>query len=793
MKFPLSLLKRFLITDALLDDIAAKLTAIGLEVESIEDKSESLKAFVVAEIIEATKHPQADKLQVCKVRAAQGELQIVCGAPNARAGIKVALANIGSIIPTNGMEIKKANVRSVESQGMLCSARELGLGDDHAGIIELPTDAKIGVSIVEVLGLGDPVIDLNVTANRGDCMGVLGVARDLAAAGMGALKPPCVPPLYPPPQAGGANPRPISITIEDTDGCYAFLGRVIKGVKNGPSPDWMQKILTAAGMRPISTLVDITNYFSLAFGRPLHVYDLAKLDGGIVVRKGKDGEKLEALNEKSYTLRATDCVIADGKKALGLGGIMGGSFSGVTETTKDVLLEIALFNPLAIAQSGRELQIESDARQRFERGVDAGFLEIADARATEMILELCGGEASETLLAGKIPAAVAPIAFDAKAVNALGGTNIAETKQKEILTALGFTFAGNNVNVPTWRHDVSQPADLAEEVLRIVGYDLIPTVSLPKRADVSRPALTDQQTRVCAVRRTLSSRGLHETYGWGFVSEKQAASFGGQAPALKLVNPISEELSVMRPSLLPHLIAALNANTARGNDTLGLFEVGATFENVTPTGQHTIAAGVRIGLKSELHWHDKGNTDVFDVKADVAAALAAAGVDISKCQIERTAPAWYHPGKSGVVKLGPKNTLAVFGELHPAVLKQLDCDVPVLAFEIMLDAIPAAKTAKRKALKTSDFQPVRRDFAFVVDAKTPAADLIKAVSGAEKALTRDVTIFDVYEGKGVAEGKKSIALAVTLQADDRTLVDAEIEKTAQAVIAAATKVGATLR
>lgn len=785
MKFPLSLLQRFLDTNASLDEIAAKLTAIGLEVENIEDHAKALAPFVVAEVLEAAKHPQADKLSVCKVKTQSGTLQIVCGAPNARAGIKVALANVGTVIPASNMEIKKATVRGVESQGMLCSARELGLGEDHAGIIELPADAKIGASIVEVLGLNDPVIDLNVTANRGDCLGVLGIARDLAAAGMGTLKPPCVPEM----KAKGKCPVPI--TIEDTDGCYAFLGRAFKGVKNGPSPDWMQKILTAAGMRPISALVDITNYFTLAFGRPLHVYDISKLDGGIIVRKGKAGEKLAALNEKTYSVRTHDCVIADTKKVLGLGGIMGGTYSGVTENTKDVLLEMALFNPVRIARTGRELQIESDARQRFERGVDPGFLEIADARATEMILELCGGEASENIIAGKIPAAPAPVTFDAKAVNALGGANVPEAKQKEILAALGFTINGNKASVPPWRHDVSQPADLTEEVLRIVGYDSIPTMSLPKHSKVSHPALTDAQSRVVSIRRTLAGRGLYETYAWGFVSEKQALAFGGQSATLKLVNPISEELSVMRPNLLPHLIAALNHNTARGQDNLALFELGAVFESVTPTGQRTVAAGVRIG--AQLHWKDKTAADVFAVKADVAAALAAAGTNIAKCQIERGAPGWYHPGKSGVVKLGPKVTLAQFGELHPGILKQLDCDVPVMAFELFIDAIPATKTGKRKALKLSDYQPVRRDFAFVVDAATPAAELVKAVNAAEKALTRNVTIFDVYEGKGVAPGKKSIALAVTLQADDRTLTDAEIEKACNAMIASARATGATLR
>ena len=782
MKFPLSLLKRFLISEAPLATIAEKLTAIGLEVETIEDKSESLKPFVVAEILEAEKHPQADKLRVCKVKAAQGMLQIVCGAPNARAGIKVALANVGAVIPTNGMEIKKSAIRGVESQGMLCSARELGLGDDHAGIIELAGDATIGTSIVDVLGLNDPVIDINVTANRGDCLGVVGIARDLAAAGLGTFKPPCIPAVV----ATGACP--ISITIADTDGCYAFSGRVIRGVKNTTSPQWLQHTLTAAGMRPISALVDITNYFTLAFGRPAHVYDLKKLNGGLRVRVAEPSETIHALNEKTYTLSSQDCVIADDSGAIGIGGIMGGTSTAVDADTTDILLELALFNPIRIAKTGRALQIDSDARQRFERGVDFGFLEIADARATELILELCGGNASQPVIVGNIPTASAPVMFDATAINALGGTMIPETRQKEILQALGFTFNGTHVTVPRWRHDITQPADLAEEVLRIVGYDAIPTVALPKPTNVARPALNPAQKRISTIRRTLAARGLHETYGWGFISEKQAALFGGQTPALRLLNPISEELSVMRPSLLPHLVDALQRNRARGMAHIALFEIGAVFRDCTARGQHTVAAGVYCG--EALHWNHKHCADIFTAKAD---ALVALGIDERSVQISRTAPAWYHPGKSGAIMLGPKTTLAYFGELHPLVTKQLGIEIPVVAFEVFVDALPAAKPLKRKALIVSDFQPVQRDFAFVIDKTTAAAELVLAVNKSEKELLRDVTIFDVYEGKGVPEGKRSIALSITLQAPDRTLTDVEIEKVSQNVIASAMKVGATLR
>lgn len=787
MKLPLSLLKRFLITDASLDEIAAKLTAIGLEVDGIEDKSAELKPFVVAEIVKAERHPQADKLQVCEVKAAQGMLQIVCGAPNARAGIKVALANIGAVIPTNHMEIKAAKVRGVESQGMLCSARELGLGEDHAGIIELPATATIGDSIVGVLGLGDPVLDLNITANRGDCMGALGVARDLAAAGIGKLKPPCVPDIK------FHGKCPVSITIEDTEGCPAFLGRVIRGVKNGPSPEWMQRVLTAAGLRPISALVDITNYFSLAFGRPLHVYDLAKLEGGIVVRKGR-GESLVALNDKTYQLTARDCVIADQTKALGLGGIMGGSYSGVTENTNDVLLEVALFNPLRIAQSGRALQIDSDARTRFERGVDTGFLGIADQRATEMILEFCGGEATDRVLAGDIPESHQWVPFDADFINALGGTQILTSRMKEILSTLGFAIDGDKAHIPSWRHDVSGKADLAEEVLRITGYDFIPAVSLPKREAISNPALDLGQARQALLRRAAAARGLHETYSWGFCSEAQAAAFGGQSDALKLLNPISADLSVMRPRLMPHLVDAVRNNQARGHQDIALFELGAIFEDVTPEGQKITLAGLRTGNRHGLHWAETRPVDVFDIKADLFALLDAAGINTKQLTVMPTMRApWFHPGRAGVVGLGPKNFLGAFGQLHPLLLKQFGIDTPVFAFSLFVSALPAMKASKRKPLAVSDYQSVTRDFAFVVDDATPSSDLVAAVNKAEKNLLRDVTIFDVYAGKGVPEGKKSIALSVMLQAADRTLTDAEIETVSQAIIGSAMKIGAVLR
>ena len=671
---------------------------------------------------------------------------------------------------------------------MMCSSRELGLGDDHAGIIELPLDAKIGDSIVDVLGLGDPVFDLNITANRGDCMGVYGVARDLAAAGLGTLKPLCVPGFA---ESGAC---PISITIEDAEGCPALVGRVIKGVKNGASPEWLQRALTAAGMRPISALVDVTNYFSLLYARPLHVYDLAKLKGNITVRRAKDGEELLALDRKNYALNTRDCVIADDSGAVGIGGVMGGEHTGVSDTTTDILLEVALFDPIRIAQTGRALAIHSDARMRFERGVDTGFLEIADARATDLIIELCGGTPTAPTIAGSTARTMPEITFDANAVNTLGGTNIDAARQQEILGALGFTLKGNVAIPPTWRHDVSQPADLAEEVLRIVGYDSIPSVSLPKRTGVSTSALSAEQARAAHLRRTAAARGLHETYSWGFCSEEQAAAFGGQSDALKLLNPISAELSVMRPKILPHLIDAVKNNIARGIADVALFELGAVFHDITPTGQDMVLSGVRAGNLNGLHWQHTKLVDVFDVKADAMAVLDAACIDSSKCMVMPTKDApWFHPGRSGVIAQGPKNILAVFGELHPALLKQFGVETPVFAFAVFVSKLPPVKNAKRKALTASDYQAVTRDFAFVVDDNVAAADLVAAVNKAEKQLLRDVTIFDVYKGKGVEDTKKSIALTVKIQADDRTLTDVEIEKISTEIITSARKIGAVLR
>lgn len=791
MKFTLNWLKNHLDTTATLDDITRTLTAIGLEVEAIANPAEALASFTVAEIIEATQHPDADKLRVCKVKSDAGELQIVCGAPNARAGIKVALAKVGALIPNGGFTIKQSKIRGVESCGMLCSADELNLGGDSAGILELPLDAPIGAPIAEVLGLNDATIEINITPNRGDCLGVYGIARDLAAAGMGTLKH--LPALTFSPY----GPCPVAVSLA-TNHCKQFVACHIKGVKNGDSPEWLQQRLKAIGLRPISALVDITNFITFALARPLHVYDAAKLKGNLVVRDAKAGETFDALNDKSYEMRGGECVITDDSGVLGLGGIVGGTSTSVDASTKDVLLECAWFEPEHIAHSGRKHEVLSDARYRFERGVDPLFLEHGAAIALNMILEICGGTPSVFAISGTPAYSRVTIAVKADAVATLGGVKMDVPAQKTILETLGFVVSPKGddmqVTVPSWRPDVTQEADIVEELLRIYGYDRVEAVSLPKPPVVAQGAWNPAQSRLAIARRTLAARGLHEAHSWAFLSPEMAALFGGGAEELTLKNPISADLSVMRPSLLPHLVQALARNAARGFANLALFEVGPQFKDTSPAGQQSVACAVRMGEASTKQWDVAARAvDCFDAKADALAALAAAGVAVEKLQVMKNTPEYYHPGRSGALTLGPKNILAYFGELHPATLEALGCDARVVACEVMLDAIPTAKPKANNALQRSDYQPVDRDFAFVVDASTPADDLLRAAAGADKQLVQSVHLFDVYAGKGVEDGKKSLAITLRLQATDRTLTEADIEGVSQKVVAAAAKLGGTLR
>ncbi|MFC7333785.1 phenylalanine--tRNA ligase subunit beta [Rhodocista pekingensis] len=805
MKFSLSWLKAHLDTDAPLDTILQKLTALGLEVEGVEDPGRELAAFRIAHVVSAEKHPNADKLKLCQVDAGTGTLiQVVCGAPNARTGMKSVFALPGTVIPVTGKALEVGTIRGVESRGMLCSERELLLSDAHEGIIDLPADAPVGVGYADWRGLNDPVIEIALTPDRVDCAGVRGIARDLAAAGLGRLKPLATAAVP------GRFPAPVAVRLE-TPGCRQFAARLIRGVRNGPSPRWLQDRLLAVGLRPISALVDITNFFSLDQVRPLHVFDAAKLSGGLVVRPTAEGDRFLALNGKEYVTPAGLVGIYDdgiqGEGALvSLAGVMGGETTGVTEATTDVLLEVALFEPALVAEAGRRLSIDSDARYRFERGVDPASVLPAVEQATAMILELCGGEPGETFLAGAEPDWRRTLTLRPSRVGHLGGVDVPEEEQIRILEALGFQVtreedfgpAGRLVcQPPSWRLDVHGEADLVEEVLRVHGFEHIPATPLPREAGTPKPALTAGQRRTANARRALAGRGLLEAVTWSFVSPAHAGLFGQVPDELKLLNPISADLAVMRPSALIGLLQAAGRNAAKGFPDVGLFELGAAFRDGSEKGQDLVAAGVRAGAAVPRNWA-KGErpVDAFDAKADALAALEAVGAPVANLQVTRDAPDWYHPGRSGCLRLGAA-VLARFGEIHPAVLEAMEVTGPVVGFEVFLEAVPQPKkkagTAK-PLLELPPFQPLERDFAFVVDQAVEADRLVRAAKGADKALITRVQVFDVYQGQGVEPGRKSVALSVTLQPVEKTLTDAEIEAVAGKVVAAVTKAtGAALR
>ncbi|CAA7621324.1 Phenylalanine--tRNA ligase beta subunit [Candidatus Terasakiella magnetica] len=791
MKFTLSWLKSHLETDATLAQIETALTDIGLEVEGIDDPSQHLGGFIVGHILSAEKHPNADKLRLCTVETGSGTIQVVCGAPNARAGLKVILAQPGTYIPHNGEVLKKGNVRGVESQGMMCSWRELKLGEDHDGIAELAADTAIGARLLDIMSF-DPMIEISVTPNRVDCLGVRGIARDLAAGGLGTLKPLMVEPVP------GRFKSPIGVRLdfdaESADACPLFAGRLIRGVKNGDSPQWLKDRLTTIGLRPISVLVDITNFFTYDLCRPLHVFDAAKVKGDIRARLSVAGETLAGLNGKTYTLDAGMTVIADDAGPEALAGILGGEPSGCTAATTDVFLEAAYFDPIRTAATGRRLDILSDARFRFERGVDPAFVVPAMELATRMILDLCGGEASEPVIAGTEPDWQKSIVLRPSRVAELGGVEVSVDRMETILNDLGCAVAehadGLLVNPPSWRGDITAEHDLVEEIIRINGYHNIPSVPLP-RSSMPRPVLTPSQRRAGWVRRQLATRGLVETVTWSFLPEAQALMFGGGAPEMHLANPISSDLDVMRPSVLPNLVSAVGRNADRGMRDLGLFEIGPQFDGPEPGQQRQVAAGVRAGKARTRHWAEAARAvDAFDAKADVLAAIAAAGGNPDSLQVVAEAPVWYHPGRSGTLKLGNK-AVAFFGELHPGILAKLDVKGPVAAFELFLEALPLPKAKATKArplLKASAFQPLERDFAFILDSAVAADAVIRAAKGADRALVTDVTLFDLYEGDKMAAGKKSLAISVTLQPTEKTLTDEEIEaigaKIVQAVIKA---------
>lgn len=791
MKFTLNWLKEFLDTTASLEEITTKLTALGLEVEEVEDRAASLAPFRIAQIKEAKPHPDADKLQVCRVATGSEELQIVCGAPNARAGINVVLAPVGAVIPTNDLKIRASKIRGVESFGMLCSAAELGLGEDHNGIIEMPSnDNSIGQSYAEVAGLNDPVIEIAITPNRGDCLGVYGIARDLAAAGLGTLKPLEINTVK------SNSKSPIKVKTEDEKLCPYFIGRYFKNIKNGESPAWLKQRLEAIGLRPISALVDITNYITFTFGRPLHVYDAKKLNGDLRIAYAKGGEKFEALDDKDYTLLKGTPIVADDNGAQAIAGVIGGRQSGCEFDTTEVFLEVALFDADAVAKAGRSLDILSDSRYRFERRVDPLFLEIATDIASQIILDLCGGEASETVSAGKKPTWNRSVHFTSSDVEKIGGVKVDEKTCQQILNALEFKTDGKKILVPSWRPDVEGTADIVEEILRVHGYEHIPTLELPRADDTISPAVTAEQSRVYRARRTLATRGMKEVVSWSFMSSDLAKSFGFKDKGLTLANPISSDLDVMRPSILPNLLQAVARNNSRGFGDIAFFEVGPVFETASPQGQHYQLTSARSGQFIERNTH-KGEraTDVFDAKADLLAALESMGAPTANLQVTTDAPSWYHPGRSGVLKLG-KNVLGVFGEIHPAILKLLDIKSPTVAFELYADALPPIKRKgkNRSKLVASDYQHSVRDFAVLVDADVKAETILRAAKSADKKLIQDATIFDVYQGKGIEEGKKSVAFSVLIQPDDRTLTDKELEEIQQKVLDAVTKqTGAVLR
>jgi len=788
MKFTFSWLKDHLETEESAETIADKLTMLGLEMEGLVDRAAGLRDFVVARVTDAKPHPDADKLTVCTVDTGTGTVDVVCGAPNARAGMVGVFAAAGCHIPGTDITLKKAEIRGVESNGMLLSEREMGLSDDHTGIVELAEDAPVGAVAGEVMGLADPVFDVGITPNRGDCLGVRGIARDLAAAGMGELKPLDTSTVK------GSFRSPIKVLMEfdaETAGaCPYFVGRYVRGVRNAESPQWLKDKLLAVGLRPISALVDITNYMTIDLCRPLHVFDADKVRGDLHVRLARPGERLEALNEREYELDPEMTVIADDAEPEALGGVMGGARTACTEETGNVFVESALFDPVRTATTGRKLGLASDARYRFERGIDPSFLAPGMELATKLILELCGGEASDTVVAGAEPDWRRTLALRPRRPRDLAGVDVPLRETHRILTVLGFSAEGTDdmlrVQVPPWRNDIVGEACLVEEVVRVYGYDRIPTTAMERETALPQPALSAEQRRTRAARRALAARGLVEAVTYSFVASDRAALFGGNSEALRLINPISADLDVMRPSSLPNLIAAAGRNADRGLSDAALFEVGPQYAGDTPDEQHMVAAGIRSGRSGPRNWAQPPRAvDVFDAKADALAVLAELAAPVDKLGITTDAPDWYHPGRSGVLRLGPKTVLARFGECHPRALRRMGVKGPMVAFEVFLDSIPGKsgkRGSSRPPLILSPFQPIERDFAFVVDAQISAADVVRAVRKIDQALIADVRVFDVFSGGNLEQGKKSLAINVVLQPMETTLTDADIENIGAKVV-----------
>ncbi|MCF1435729.1 phenylalanine--tRNA ligase subunit beta [Agrobacterium vitis] len=794
MKFTLSWLKDHLDTDATLDQVCERLTAIGLEVEDVDDKA-AYKPFVIAKILSAEKHPSADRLKVLSVDAGDGKpVQVVCGAPNARAGLIGAFGRPGMYVPGLDVTLAVGNIRGVESHGMMCSEKELNMSDNHDGIIDLPDDAPVGTSFAAYAGIDDPVIEINLTPNRPDCTSIFGIARDLAASGLGTLKQPKAPSFA----VEGETSVEVKLELDDAKLCPGFAYRLVHGVKNGPSPVWMQKRLIAIGLRPISALVDVTNYMTFDQGRPMHVFDADKVKGVLTVRRAKDGEEILALDTRTYKLTPNTVVIADDNGLESIGGIMGGEHSGCDENTSNVLIESALWDPINIAKSGRSLGIITDARYRFERGVDPDYMVPGLERTTELVLEMCGGKAASAKVVGYQGHTKKVVDFPFSEVKRLTGLNVSTDESRTILTGLGFEVSGEGetvkVAVPSWRPDVDGKADLVEEVMRMHGVDKITPEPLPSMGAVNTKILTTLQIRTRTAKRALASRGMMEAVTWSFISAEQAALFGGGKPELKLVNPIAADMSDMRPSLLPGLLTAAQRNADRGFGDVAIFEVSGTYEGDTPEGQRRVAGGVRRGTASlsgaGRMWSNatKGGgkpVDVYDAKADALAVLEACGLPMGNVQIEQGGPEWYHPGRSGTIKMGPKVVLGYFGEFHPKTLAALDVSGALCGFEIYLDAMQEPKkkaTRTKPALDLSPLQMVKRDFAFVVEKQVEAGAIIKAATSADRKLITGVNVFDVFEGASVGEGKKSVAIEVLIQPSDKTLTDEDFDALTKKIV-----------
>ncbi len=797
MKFSVSWLKEHLSTEADPAAIAEAATNLGLEVERIDDKAATLAAFRVARVLSAEPHPNADRLRICRVDTGDGIAQVVCGAPNARTGLTGVFAPPGTYIPGSGITLKVASIRGVESQGMLCSERELQLSDEHDGIIELPERFATGTPAATALGLDDAILDVAITPNRGDCTSVHGIARDLAAAGTGLLNRFALSPFP------GKFRSPVAISLELPPGkesaCPIFAGRVIRGLKNGPSPEWLQNRLSSAGLRPISAVVDITNYVAHGWGRPLHAFDAARLEGVMRARLAHRGETLLALDGKNYCLDPEMLVIADGAAARGIAGVMGGEDSSCTDATTAIFLESALFDPVRTARTGRLLGIVSDARYRFERGVDPEFVLPGLELATRLIIQLCGGEASEIVIAGRVPEWRRAIRFDPSEVKRLGGLDLPRESIGEILQRLGFEISdadGTEVTPPSWRSDVHEKADLVEEVVRIHGLDKVPSTPMARPHAIARPVVTELQNRAGLARRALAARGFAEGVHYSFIRRDHAVPFGGGDEARELENPISADLDSLRPSLLPSLLAAAARNQARGIAHVQLFELGAQFESGHPGAQSSIAAGIRAGEPAR-HWtKNVVRPDIFAAKGDALAALDSVWPGVQSALVKAGAAQWYHPGRSGTISAGAR-PLAYFGELHPRIIRTFDLKGPVSGFEIFLDALPPAKSRTSKTrpkLDAPGLMPVERDFAFVLESNISADQVVKAARGAERRLIETVEVFDVYEGKGVPEGRKSLAIAVRIQPHERTMTEAEIGEVAQKIVRAVGKAtGGVLR